>query len=305
MSVTPRPLLASVVSMVCGEAGEPTRLTAGGLNETYRVDFANRSPVVVRIARRPEPWFTNEAPAINRARLAGIPAPEVLDVEHVEHDDELLSFSILEMLPGQPLDEIAGDLPPDELERIVNSAGELLAQLRSFDPSSAEPVGEAPLAPHTLALPSDAVVDRAVRAATNAVGPDAGAAVEHGVELFAAQLGAANAEVHVVTHGDWLPKHFMISEQEIVGVIDWEFASAARAAIDLAHWEVAAGPLLRDRSDWLRAGYARVADVDTASELALPYVLHYALDVLGWQNPASPERQRHCVEVISRAMSGG
>ena len=104
----------------------------------------------------------------------------------------------------------------------------------------------------------------------------------------------------MLAHGDWLPKHFMMRDGDIVGVIDWEFASAAPAAFDLAHWEVAAGPLLRDRSDWLRSGYARVSDPSAASEWMLPYALHFALDVLGWRNPASVERQQHCVDVITR-----
>ena len=166
MATTPQPIIASVVRSVCGAAGELTRLTAGGLNETYRVDFSARAPVVVRVARRSEPWFTNEAAAINRARLVGIPAPEVLGVEHFEHDDELLSFSILEMLPGQPLDEIADDLSAGELERVVNDAGEMLARLHGIGPSSPDAsntgafnkaVGE-PLAPHVLELPADDVV---------------------------------------------------------------------------------------------------------------------------------------------------
>ena len=66
-------------------------------------------------------------------------------------------------------------------------------------------------------------------------------------------------------------------------------------------WEVSAGDRLRDRSDLLRRGYARVADPDAAGAGWVPaFVVGWALEVLGWRNPAWPERVRRCVDVIAR-----
>ncbi len=84
-------------------------------------------------------------------------------------------------------------------------------------------------------------------------------------------------------------------------MIDWEFAGPASPAFDLAHWEVAAGDGLHDRSDLLRLGYARVADPDAADAGWVPaFAIDFALDVLGWKNPAPLTRIRRCVEVIAR-----
>jgi thiamine kinase-like enzyme len=84
-------------------------------------------------------------------------------------------------------------------------------------------------------------------------------------------------------------------------VIDWEFAGPASPAFDLAHWWVAAGDDLHDRSDLLRLGYARVADPDAADAGWLSaFAIHFALEVLGWRNPAPPPRLRRCVDVIAR-----
>src|SRR5205823_3131541 len=79
MATTPRPIIDSVVRSVCGrEVERIVRLTAGGLNETYRVELPNDVAVVVRIARQPVPWFTDEEHVMAQARGVGVPTPEVL-----------------------------------------------------------------------------------------------------------------------------------------------------------------------------------------------------------------------------------
>src|SRR5690349_7609811 len=59
VTTTPRPLIDSVVRSLCGrEVQRLVRLTGRGMNETYRVALPNDVPVVLRIARHLEPWFT-------------------------------------------------------------------------------------------------------------------------------------------------------------------------------------------------------------------------------------------------------
>ena len=78
MATTPRPVIASVVRSVCGrEVERLVRLTGGGLHEAYRVDFRDHVPVVVQIARRPVPWFTDEEHVMAQARAVGVPTPDV------------------------------------------------------------------------------------------------------------------------------------------------------------------------------------------------------------------------------------
>ena len=101
MATTPRPLIDSVVRSVCGrEVERVVRLTGGGMNETYRVELPN-DVAVVRIARQPVPWFTDEEHVMAQARGVGVPTPEVLGVEQVDHDGERLSFSIQRLVPGR------------------------------------------------------------------------------------------------------------------------------------------------------------------------------------------------------------
>ena len=295
MATTPRRVIDAVVRSVCGhEVDQLARLTAGGMNETYRVELAAAGSVVARIARQPVPWFTDEAHIMAQARAVGVPTAEVLGVEHVEHDGELLSFSIQRILPGRSLDELAGELPPADLERLVMDGGELLARVHSLVPDRG--------VRHELQPPDEHSLARGERIVEQTLGPSATSVVERGAAFLRRELVALPAPSGaVLVHSDWLPKHLLIDDGAIVGVIDWERAGPAAPACDLARWEVSAGDGLHDRSDLLRRGYARVADPDAADAgWVAAFAIDWALEVLGWKNPAPPARLRRCVDVIAR-----
>jgi aminoglycoside phosphotransferase (APT) family kinase protein len=173
MATTPRPLIDSVVRSVCGrEVARVVRLTGGGMNETYRVALPDDGAVVVRIARQPVPWFTDEAHVMAQARRVGVPTPDVLGVEQVEHDGALLSFSIQRLVPGRSLHELASELPASDLERLVMDGGELLARVHSVVPDRG--------IRHELQPPDERFVGRVARVVDQALGPAAAAVVARG-----------------------------------------------------------------------------------------------------------------------------
>jgi aminoglycoside phosphotransferase (APT) family kinase protein len=295
MTTTPRQVIDSVVGSVCGHGVEQlVRLTSGGMNETYRVELADGGSVIARIARQSVPWFTDEAHIMARARAVGVPTAEVLGVEHVEHDGELLSFSIQHILPGRSLDELAGELPAVDLKRLVMDGGELLARVHSLVPDRG--------VSHELQPPDEHSLARGERIVEQTLGPSAASVVERGAAFLRRELAALPAPSGaVLVHSDWLPKHLLIDDGAIVGVIDWERAGPAPAAFDLAMWETFAADRPYHGSELLRLGYARVADPDMADAGWVPaWVVGWALEVLGWRNPAWPERIRRCVDVIAR-----
>jgi aminoglycoside phosphotransferase (APT) family kinase protein len=294
MPTTPRPLIDAVVRSVCGRQVERViRLTAGGMNETYRVALPNDLAVIVRIARQPVPWFADEEHVMAQARGVGVPTPDVLGLEQLDHHGELLSFSIHQLLPGRSLYELAPELSATDLERLVMDAGELLVRVHSILPDRGMR--------HELQPPDERIVGRVARVVEQAFGPEAAAVVKRGVDWLRKELMTRPAPGLSLANGDWVPKHILIDDGAIVGVIDWEFAGPASPAFDFAMWEVSAGDPLHDRSDLLRRGYMRVADPDSAAAGWVPaFAIDWALEKLGWKNPATPAQQRRCLDVIAR-----
>lgn len=297
---TPRPIIDSVVRSVCGRDVERlVPLAGGGMNETYRAECVGDLAVVVRVARRPTPWFIDEAHLMAQARTVGVPVPQVLGLEHLDRDSEWLSFSIQQFVPGRSLAELAGELRACDLQRLVIDAGEILARIHSVVPDAHRGIR------HELRFPEDREVARVARIVQEALGPAAAAVVKRGAEFLCQEATTRSAPALPLAQGDFLPKNLLIHDTAIVGVIDWEFAGPAAPAFDLARWEVSAGAPLHDRSDLVRRGYARVTDPEVADAGLTPaFAIDWALEMLGWKNPASPAQFQRCVDVIARYARG-
>lgn len=295
MVTTPRSIIDSVVRSVCGRDVERlVPLAGGGMNETYRADLAGDDAVVIRIARQDVPWFIDEAYLMTQARAVGVPTAEVLGLEHLDHDGELLSFSIQQFLPGRSLDELTGELSAADLERLVLEAGEILARVHSVVLDDKRGIQ------HQLRLPEEGEVARVAGIVKERVSPAAAAVVERGADLLRQEVTTRATPPVSLVHGDFCPKNILIHDGSVVGFIDWEFAGRTAPAYDFAQWEVDGGDVLHDRLDLVRRGYARVADPESAEAGWTPaFAIDWALEKLGWKNPATPAQFRRCLDVIA------
>jgi aminoglycoside phosphotransferase (APT) family kinase protein len=296
MVVTPRLIIDSVVRSVCDcDVERLVPLAGAGMNETYRAELVGGVAVVVRIARQPGPWFVDEAHLMTQARGVGVPTAEVLGLEQLEHDGQLLSFSIQQFLPGRSLDELLGELPTSDLERLVLDAGELLARVHSVIPDRGRGIR------HELRSPKEHDIARVARLVEEALGAVAAEVVKRGADYLRHVVATRPAPLLSLAQGDFLPKNLIVHAGALVGVVDWEFAGPASPAFDLGRWEVSAGAPLHDRMDLVYDGYARVADPGSAAAGLVPaFAIDWALEKLGWSNPATPEQFRRCVDVIAR-----
>ena len=200
---------------------------------------------------------------------------------------------------GRSLNEFVGELPASDLERLVMDGGELLARVHSIAPEPDRGIG------HELQPRDERFVEGVTRVVDQAFGPAAAVVVERGADLLRKEVMTRSPPRLSLVHADWVPKHLLIDNGAIVGVIDWEFAGPASPAFDFAMWEVSAGDPLHDRSDLVRRGYTRVTDPDSADAGWVPaFAIDWALEKLAWKNPAPPAQQRRCVDVVARYAGG-
>jgi len=290
---TARSSIDAVVRRVCGRGVDRlVGLAGGGMNETYRAELSGGVEVVVRVARHPDPWFTDEPRVMEQARAAGVPTPRPLGVEHLEDEGGPLSICVQEFIPGRSLDTLGHVLPVRDLERLVTDAGELLARVHGVTPEGG--------IRHDLRLPEEAAMARAVVTVEHEVGAAGVGILERGAD-FLRRVAGRPVGSPPLAQGDFMPKNLVVDHGSIVGVIDWEFAGPAPPAFDLARWEVSAGEPWHDWSEVLCRGYARVADPESAAAGLVPaFAVDWALEQLGWSNPATAVQIRRCVEVIDR-----
>ncbi len=92
---------------------------------------AGNHRLIVRISHKENHRFEAERWALNTARLAGVPTPQVLLVERAEYDGIPVTFCIEEKVSGKPLDMLLKEGITSDLRKAIDKIGEVLSLLHS------------------------------------------------------------------------------------------------------------------------------------------------------------------------------
>lgn len=226
---TSREVLASLAHRATGaELNQVKRIVEGYENEVYRVETTRGDDVVIRIRRfgvaRSLDGAIAEAKAIERARNAGVPGPEVLLVDLVTIDGEDFPVMVQRAVPGRPLGQMWAILDADQRYAALVEVGEIIARL-----------GQVP-APGDWAARTKAEVDDR-RAERNLV-LAAGFTPTEFDQMFAAlgrYVDTFPCPEPVLCHGDLDPSHiYLDATGRVSGVIDFGDAGAGSSVHDLA-----------------------------------------------------------------------
>lgn len=114
----PRPAVTELVQRACGQSvAAVERLISGDENEVYRVNLARGGTVFVRIGRPDAPPLKlyREAWAMEYARRAGVPVPDVVTVEPIaSHEDarheDARHAMVVTAAPGQQLGDLLASM---------------------------------------------------------------------------------------------------------------------------------------------------------------------------------------------------
>ncbi len=180
-------------------------LSGGACNSNYRIRLSTGEDYVVRLYRRGSPLLEQRAMALVKKLL---PVPEVLQAGE--------GWAVMRFLPGVQL---------REAPEAAASAARALAVVGTVGfPSAGELLPDGSVRPWpfrglrgfmALCLEKPGVRGR--------LGLDAVHGIERLLEREDGRLSEIEAESRLV-HGDFNPRNILVSEGEVSGILDWEFA---------------------------------------------------------------------------------
>jgi aminoglycoside phosphotransferase (APT) family kinase protein len=286
---TPVGLVEEMVKKAIGSnLAERKQIIAGEVNEVYDVTTENNRDIIVRITRQGRSNFEAEEKAIRLARIAGVPAPKVLLIEESLSNPDNLTFCVEEKIEGEPLGEIMESLDRETFHSLISEAGEMLSKIHKITVDNFGPLDPK----RSLKTWEDFIFrlekrKRGVLSAGKHMGIDS--------ELINKAFGILRRnerlfhlnEAHLI-HGDFSPKHLLVVNNHINGIIDFEGAKGGDPVRDLAwlnYFYYNSFPF-----DWVKEGYRNKSVFDKDFDLKMKlYRLHMGLDFLEYYNSEKNE----------------
>lgn len=204
------------------------RLVEGDEYEVHRVNLVDGSTMFVRISQPDTPKSKpyQEARAMELARAAGVPVPEILAVGPIATDDGERQAMAVAATAGRQLSGLLGSLSPARRRAAMIDLGRVLAML------------------HSVQMPGLGLSDAQRRRYIANVIADcdhlhvAGLAeqeIDRARELLSTFPDIPTREVPVLCHGDLYPAHvFVDANLRVCGLIDWGLWHAGAAVDDIA-----------------------------------------------------------------------
>src|SRR3989339_802750 len=279
---TPEELIEAVVKKATGS--EPTlinRIIAGEVNEVYGVTTQDNKDVIVRISRQAKNNFETEEKVIRLARMAGVPAPKVLLIEEASSGPQNLTFCVEGKIEGEPLLSLMGSMDKSAFKSIASEAGEILSKIHGIVVDKYGPQDGS----RFFETWGDYIFNiekrrLGITTATNLMGIESGLISESFKLLWENKEMFQINKAHLL-HGDFSPKHILIADGHVTGILDFEDAKGGDPVRDLARLNFFYGDSFP--IEWLKAGYQNKDIFDKNFDLKMKlYRLHLGLDLLGY-----------------------
>ncbi len=244
------------------------RIIAGEVNEVYDLTLESNKQVILRISKKDTQDFLQEQWAIGQCRSQNIPVPVIIFVGNTEVKGKPVSFCIMEKLPGSTLERGTINhkaLQPKVLQQIITEAGNLLKRIHTiptqgFGDLDAKGNGEFQSFTKILSKDPNQKQGLLLLAKNTSIPQPTMESILDKLESVAEKNADA---MPVLNHGDYGPKHLMISDNKISGIIDWGDSSGNSPLYDLARWEYWFGDEFP--TSWLLDGYGHELLKDSKS----------------------------------------
>ena len=219
------------------------KIIKGEANEVYSVTISEGKEIILRIGHGSRFYFEREKWAIETCVQKGIPAPKVLHVGEILDGEKKLTYCAEEKLAGIPLDEIVAGISEDDradkLDSILQEAGKLLSEINSIEVKGWGDLDKEGVGKYSRGadvLQGDYVSKETILAIAEKISFDI-RIIEEAFDLMAEDAKKLDGLIPRLLHNDFGPKHLLVSDNKITGVIDFENAEAGDPVKELARWD--------------------------------------------------------------------
>jgi len=274
-------ILAALADVSRSPVAARRRVVEGEANEVHAFTLADGLQLIVRIARNAR-GFANERWAIAACLDEGVPAPQVLLIRRAETEAGPVDLCIQRRLPGALLSNSL-TLPRETLRSLTMQAGELLSrvhriQTRGLGYIDGEGVG--PFADFDSLMADFLGQAGSYEALAARQGLDR-ATMPRALRFIEASIRDAAPVRTCLIHNDFLPKHLLVEDGRVSGLIDFGEVSGESPVTEFVKWDMLAGAALP--LAWLREGYADKSLFDDGFERLFPALrLMTDLCLLAW-----------------------
>lgn len=270
-----------------------TRIVAGEANEVYLAQLSDDSEVIVRISRKEKTEFDKENWAIEKCREIGVPAPKILLTKTLDFEDKHLHFCIQEKLDGEPLER--GNInfhsfSEERKKKIIFQAGEILSKIHSIKTDGfgeLDKNGKGEFQTFSDLMREHVNHEKEFLTMAKEINFDENA-MQKIFRILKEKAGTLNFEPSL-SHNDFGPKHIMIQNDTVSGILDFGEVCGHSPINDFAKWDYWFSdeiPL-----EWLKDGYTNKDLFSKDFDNILHWIrLNNGLGVLWWyHNQKYPE----------------
>ncbi len=175
--------------------------------------------------------------SLKHCLAAGIPVPKVLLVKKIKSGNREDSVCLESKLPGIPLYEVY-DLTETERNALLNQAGTILSKIHSIPVNGFgkfDQNGKGEFSSIQGILNDPYIAKKKMLEIAKEVGLD-DAIIYRALEVVEQGSASYPATQSKLVHHDFMPKHILVDNKQVTGIIDFESAIGGDPIMDLAHW---------------------------------------------------------------------
>ena len=234
-----------------------SRIIAGEQSEVYEAALTNGKSVIIRITNTADQDFQGEAWALQQVQKFHVPVAPVLLLKSIDQK----TFCVQTKLPGEPLERGGSynfwEMDDKEIHPLVIQAGEILARIHlvhTMNYGTINGKGQGEYRDWHDFLDENKKERKAFFELADKEGFDK-EVLEEVFHFLDKETPHFHAPQPVLNHDDFGPKHFMIQENHITGILDFGDATSHSYVNDFARWEYWFGA--KAPHEWLIEGYTK------------------------------------------------